>query len=327
VVVCFSHDHILPCGADTCPDREGAQTCAQRLRLADPETRSTVRRTASAAIIVALALGSLSGCFALPQATDGAEEQQPTSSPTPKAERYSEYAEVGDCWQSTFLRLKQATTWSGGAAVDCAKEHQTYTYFVGELGFDDEHFYSAIHPTDLLLDAANELCASEFLEQFQAPVVPGRLSWFGLPPTRAEWKAGEHRIRCDMVLLPLGSDYLDPSELDNLPDNGDLKRAIEAGDYELCLTGDGYHPYDEEETDIVDCSDDDYYWRLDSYSVYDAADTVPYPGESAIDEFAWSRCDEGRARKGEELFYYGIDEDSWNYGYRVTECWFTTVCI
>lgn len=291
-----------------------------------PNYWSTVRRTASATVIVALAMTSLSGCFLLPQTSEAADEQ-PTSTPSPTAERYSEYAEVGDCWESTYLRIKQATTWTGGAPVDCAEEHQTYTFFVGELGFEDEHFYSAIHPTERILTAANDLCANAFLEQFQGPEIPGRLMWFALPPKRAEWDAGEHRIRCDLALQPLGDDYLAPSELDSFPDMDDFDRAINRGQYDLCLTGDGYHPYDEGETELVDCSDGEYYWRLDSYAVYDAAETEPYPGEAVVDEFAWSHCDERRARDGEELFYYGIDEENWGYGYRVTECWFTTVGI
>ena len=251
------------------------------------------------------------------------------STPEPRASsaRYSEYAEIGNCWEATFLRLRQSTTWSGSAPVDCNADHQTYTYFVGELATPVEGSYSGVSPTDRILDAASDLCGAAFIDEFHGEEVPARLTWFSYPPKRAEWDAGEHRIRCDLVLLSLGDDYLSPGTLDDLPDIDDLEDAIDDGEYDLCLTGEGVHPYDEAETEIVDCAVGDYYWRLDSFSYYDAGPGEPFPGEDVVDEYAWQQCDERHTRDDEEPFYYSIDEESWNLGYRFLECWFSTVGV
>lgn len=267
----------------------------------------------------------LGGCFVLPVSPPG-PPTNPTSTSEADAEpeKYIDYGQVGDCWVAQFRQVSMWTTWHGDAPVDCGEAHQLYTFHLGELAVAPEEPYDGSSATPDMVAAARDYCMVAFLAEYGADSTPGLLTSVSMPPAPEEWDAGERRIRCDIATFMVGDDFLYP-ELGDLADAAGLPDAIAAGDYDLCLTGEGYYPYDGDATVIVDCDDEEYYWRLDSIAHYEADMLAAYPGDQVLDDYAWEHCDESRARDDEEIFYYPVVEEGWDYGARTSECWFSTI--
>lgn len=301
-----------------------ARTGRQPLAWAIPEAWSTVRRIASAVLITALALGSLSGCFLLPQAP----RDEPRDRETAEAEEAHAdgFALIGDCWEGSSEDMGEWSAWEGDGPVDCDENHQAYTFFSGELTVDIDEAWEDGSVTSELGLAVSELCTPKFAE-LGVPDAAARVIWFFFVAPEGDWEDGDHRVRCDVALTALDSDWYDPAledlpaDIDDLMDDIDDNPAV----YEVCVIGDGFGPYESTEAYYSDCDSDEYYWRYAGDAEYDQPPGAPFPDSEHLYGFADDVCADFGARGSEVVLPYVPNGESWKLGDRSVYCWFSTI--
>ena len=283
-----------------------------------------MRRTASLALIAALALGTLTGCFVLPQAPiaqpdkDEPAEEELTPGTT--------LGTTGDCWETNYADMAAWATWEGGGPVDCDEPHQSYTLFAGELEADVDEPFTDGEMSAELSAATVEQCREEMLE-FGVPAGAQRASFYFFVATEDDWEDGEHSIRCDIAVSEIDSEYAEP-DLENLPDDiADLVDDIEENpiSYELCVIGDSYGPFESNEAYLADCDGDDYYWRFAGSADYTDDLSAPYPSDEQLFAYADTACADFGARGDETLLPYVPSQEMWDYGQRFVSCWYSLV--
>ena len=279
-----------------------------------------MRRIASAAVITTLALGTLSGCFLLPEAPD----PKPEASETEEAEADSDgFAAIGDCWDTNFADMAEWSSWEGDGPVDCDEDHHSYTYFVGELEADVQQGWDDGSTTSELAGAVSDQC-SPLLVELGVPETAARAGLYFFVAPEDDWEDGDHRIRCDVAVSAVDSDWNEP-ELEELPaDIDDLIDDVDenAVDYELCILGDGYGPYDSNEAYIADCGGD-YFWRYAGPVEFPSAAADPYPSEDTLYAYSDTECATLGMRDDEAVLPYIPSPDGWDEGYRDITCWFS----
>jgi hypothetical protein len=285
---------------------------------------SSIVRAAAALAIASMAVVGLGGCFLLPLAP---HRPTATATPSPRGEDAAAAPQTGDCWTGTHRHYADWASWEGEAAVPCTERHQSYTYAAADLDEAVEEPYDSVGVTGELLDAASNQCEAAFDEQFDVDMSTSRIGLYFFVPTEDEWDDGDHTIRCDVAALDLGSDYLDP-DLADLPEEIDSFMGDAAHHelaYRLCVAGDGYGPYESTETEILDCTEGDYYWRLGGQVEFPADDSTPYPLDATLFDFALDNCPALGIKPGETVLPYTPTKEYWAYGSREIECWFSLI--
>jgi hypothetical protein len=280
-----------------------------------------VRRLASAAVITTLALATLSGCFLLPEAPDATPE--PTE--TEQVQAGDGFAAIGDCWNTNYSDMAEWSSWQGDGPVNCDEQHHSYTYFVGELEAEVDEAWHDGAITAELASAVSDECAPH-RDALGVPDDAGRVGGYFFVAPESDWENGDHRIRCDLAVSAIDSDWREP-ELEELPaDVDDLVSDIDRHprSYELCLIGDGYGPYDSTEAYLADCGAD-YYWRYAGTVEFPSPAGVPYPAEDQLYGLADSECSTLGLRSGETALSYPPSAEGWDAGYRDVTCWTTTL--
>jgi len=271
-------------------------------------------RFAATLALAALVAGSLGGCFLLP-----------SNQNAPTRDRGAIGAVEGDCWATNVDDLIEWSTWQGDDPVECNRDHQSYTFFVGELEARIDDAWDGVSMSDELVGAVSELCLPK-LDELLGTTDAARIELFFFATSPTEWEAGERVVRCDLALLAAGSDYFAPdiatlpTDIDQLLD--DVRN--EPRRYQLCLTGDGYGPHDSREARYADCTDD-YDWRFGGTVEYPASLDAEYPAEETLLEFADDECAALGAEGDETVLPYLPFPDDWQYGDRSIECWFSLV--
>ena len=282
---------------------------------------SITRAVASLATASLLTLG-LGGCFLLPLSVHG-----PTASaaPSTRGEDAAAAPRTGDCWEATHRHLADWSSWEGRDPVPCSEPHQSYTYLVTELTAQVEPAYDSGAVTGELLAAASAQCNDDLEREFGWDGQSSRLGLYFFVPTEDEWDAGNRDIRCDVAMLDLGSDYLDP-ELADLPAGIDELIDDAASDgltYAICVYGDGYGPYESTETELIDCDGGDYSWRLGGTIEFPADEGSAYPDADALYAYGVDHCPTLGMERGETPLPYTPTAEYWGYGEHSIECWFS----
>ena len=279
-----------------------------------------MNRAIPSAVIGALLLTSLSGCFLLPEAPD----PEPQSSETEEVEtEHDGFAEIGDCWDTNYSDLAEWQWWEGDGPVDCDDDHNSYTYFVGELEADVDAAWEDGGITSELINAVSDQCQPHLLD-LGIPDSAARAVGYFFVTEEEDWEDGDHRIRCDVAVSAIDSDWND-QELEELPaDISDLADDIAGNSrsYELCILGDGYGPWDSNEAYIADC-EGDYFWRYAGPIEYPSAAADPYPSEDTLYAYAGTECATLGMRDGEAVLPYIPSPAGWDEGYRDITCWFS----
>jgi hypothetical protein len=278
-------------------------------------------RLVQAAAAVALVAG-LGGCFLLPVA-DAGEEQEKTETSTQAVERAPE---AGDCWTGEYTSYMTWASWKGDDAVDCGESHQSYTYAISNAlaGFDESYPLNGMNAeaSTLAYESCNSLLA-KFLHHNLPDWPRVETYWFG--PSMQQWHNGERWVRCDLVIMELGSSIFE-STMVELPENAsELVDALADNvDYfDVCVDTDdgwsGWGPYESESAVYSDCSVDPM-WRLHGFELYPADWEAPYPGREALEQFVSEGClaDVAPDKPG---FTYYPDESMWDEGDRSVTCW------
>lgn len=277
-----------------------------------------MRRLAPATAIAVLLLTSLSGCFLIPQAP------QPEAGSGGAAA--NGFGNIGDCWEAKYADLAEWSSWEGDGPVDCNENHQSYTFFVGELETEVTSAWQDGSLTDELATAISDECAPHLLD-LGVPDSAARAGGYFFVAPEKEWENGDHRIRCDVAVSALDSDWSKP-KLEKLPaDINDLVADIDKNSrsYELCLMGDGYGPYDSTEAYYMDCATGDYYWRYAGEVEYPSDAPDPYPTPESFSAFAEIDCAALGLRADETVLPYFPSQEMWDSGYRAVTCWFSLV--
>lgn len=270
--------------------------------------------------IGSLLLTSLSGCFLLPEG--------PSASSTHVVEgerEAAEFAAVGDCWEAEAGDLAEWAAWEGGDAVDCAGDHQSYTYFAGDLKTEVAEPWDDGAISDELAAALSAQCAVHLRKLGITPAAQRVAPYYFVAPEDA-WEQGDHSFRCDLAVTALRSDWYDP-ELEDLPaDIDDLVDYVDRHPiaYEFCLVGDSFGPYESYEAYLADCGGE-YYWRFAESVYLDYAVGDPYPSEDELNDFATAACPESGAREGERPLYYLPSHEMWDADYGYVDCWYSLI--
>ena len=271
-------------------------------------------RLATSLALAALVMPTLGGCFLLPSNQNG-----------PTRDRGAIGAAEGDCWATNIEDMTEWSTWQGESPVECNRDHQSYTFFVGELDARIDDPWNGESMSDELANAVAELCRPK-LDELLGTTDAARIELFFFATSPTEWEAGERVVRCDLALIAAGSDYFAP-DIDTLPTDIDQLLddvRAEPRRFELCLTGDGYGPYDSGEAQYADCTDF-YDWRFGGTVEFPASLNAEYPAEQALREFADDECAALGAEGDETVLSYLPLTDDWQLGYRTIECWFSLV--
>lgn len=280
-----------------------------------PSSTSRVVSLLAAASFVLLGLG---GCFLLPLGP-GADRTPSTS-----GEDAAAGPKAGDCWEATHRHLADWSSWKGDGPVPCDEHHQAYTYLAADLEAEVDEAYDDNGVTNELLAAASDQCDAAFASQFDLDVKTSRLGIYFFVPDEDAWDDGDRSVRCDVALLDIGSDYVDP-DLADLPRKIDRLIAEAKHDglaYGVCLVGDGYGPFESAETVLADCNGD-YYWRLGGYLEYPGDDATPYPSGDRLTDYGMDECPSLGIERGETVLPYAPTEQYWNLGARSIQCWFS----
>lgn len=287
---------------------------------------SSLARLAASITIASFVAVGLGGCFALPFLP-----HRPSASPTstPKEHKADKPtgSETGDCWEATYRNMAEWSNWEGDGPVPCDERHQSYTYLSTAFDGDVSTPYDADGMTVELQDATSDQCDRAFDDQFDWGDKAPLIGVYFFVPTQEEWDAGNHTIRCDIGLLAIGSDYLQP-KLEDLPDTmadlaSDIKENPEA--YGLCVIGNGAGPYESRQTELVNCGDGDYYWRYGGTVDYPAGASIPFPDDKTLNDYANDECPSLGIESGESVLSYNPSADSWAAGDRTIQCWFSLV--
>ena len=282
-----------------------------------------MNRFIPAAAIGVLLLTSLSGCFLLPQAP----EPKPSHSEEAEAEPEDDgVAGIGDCWDTNYTDMAEWSVWEGDGPVDCDEDHNSYTYFAGELDADVEVAWEDGDITSELAQAVSDECAPHRLD-LGIPEDAARVGGYFFVTAEDDWEDGDHGFRCDIAVSELDSDWNNP-DLEELPaDIGDLVDDIDdhAEAYALCLIGDAYGPYESTEAYYADCAEGDYYWRFAGSVEYPSASGDAYPSDDALSAFADTECAALGIHGDETVLPYTPSPDGWDAGYRDITCWFSTI--
>lgn len=289
----------------------------------------SINRLVLSAVIGAALLGSLSGCFLLPAgpAIQQSSERDDDDSEDDKNEKpaSTDFATVGDCWQVRAVELAEWSVWEGDEPVNCNKDHQSYTFFAGELKAEVENAWQGGDITDELVAAVAAQCAIN-LRKLGVPLAAARVGSYFFVAPEDEWEDGNHSIRCDVAVTALDSDWYDP-DLEDLPNDIDeLIDDIEENEvsYEFCLIGDAFGPYESSEAYLADCGGV-YYWRFEEAVYFDALPDDPYPSDADLYAFGEASCPASHARDGEEPLYYVPSREMWASDLRYVDCWYSTI--
>jgi len=278
-----------------------------------------MRRLQALACIALVA--SLSGCFLLPTAEEA--EQEPQITATQQAERMPE---VGDCWTADYTSFLNWTAWKGDDAVDCGDAHQSYTFAISTVfeDFDDGYPLNGMdaEASTLAYESCNSLL-SRFLEQHLGGWPRLETYYFG--PSAQQWRQGERWLRCDLVVMELGSSLYESTLADLPEDSSELVDALAQSDdyFDLCVDTEegwtGWGPLESESAVYSNCSVDPM-WRLHGFEIYPGEWEAPYPGAQALEQFVSDEClvDVPADKPG---YSYYPDEDMWDEGDRSVTCW------
>lgn len=275
------------------------------------------------ALVAALVLSTLSGCFLLPTA-----DEQPASAPTSTADATEPATpEVGDCWTTTDYNWGLWQSWRGDPAVDCDEDHESYTYAVLDLLGEFDEIYLAngfviAEPAQRALDN----CSEELDNFMGAPISElARIVAQYYLPSKSEWKAGARWVRCDALVYEVGSSLYEPVFAELPADESELIDALdEDADYfDFCLDTDegftGYGPYVSDTAVYSNCAADPM-WRLDGFDTIPGEYNSEYPGDDVIAQYASDGClaDMDPTQWG---YAHYPDSESWFTGDRSITCW------
>lgn len=288
-------------------------------------TPRTPARLLAAVALSSIVLASLSGCFLLPVAPSAQQTQEAENDKKDEDAEGTEYASIGDCWQAEATDMAEWAAWEGGDPVDCADDHQSYTFFAGELKNDVDEAWEDGGMSSELASAVSAQCDVNLRKLGITPEAQRVALYFFVAP-EDEWDDGDRSIRCDLTVTAIDSDWYDP-ELEDLPaDIDDLVDDIDKNpvSYEFCLIGDGFGPYESSEAYLADC-DGEYYWRFAEAVYLDYVFGDPYPTEDELFAFAEEACPASGARDGEEPLYYVPSPEMWDEDYGYVDCWYSTI--
>lgn len=105
---------------------------------------------------------------------------------------------VGDCYDYKANDTKAEAAAAG--PVDCGAKHTAQTYWVGTL---PDSFGNPAKASGAAQLAATKPCTTAAVHQFVGLVdrsMPSRFQTIEVFPSRAQWKAGERWVRCDVIL-------------------------------------------------------------------------------------------------------------------------------
>ena len=276
------------------------------------------------AVLVVALVASLGGCFLLPVADEVNDESTSQSSTSTSATDPA--PEAGDCWTGEYTSFLNWTSWKGDDAVQCGESHQSYTFAISNVFADFDDGYPFNGTDEQAATLAYESCTSllaKFLHQHLSDWTRVETYWFS--PSAQQWHRGERWLRCDLVIMELGSSIFE-SQIADLPDDAsELVDAIdENADYfDVCVDTDegwtGWGPYDSASAVYSECSADPM-WRLHGYDLYPGEWKAPYPGTDALEQFVSENCLADLAPEKPGYSYYPL-EDMWDEGDRAVTCW------
>ena len=291
------------------PDWVEARACPLALLWA-------IMRLLQAAVCAAL-VATLGGCFLLPTA-----DEQPKPTATPDAA-----PQVGDCWEGEYTSYQTWTYWHGDEPIDCEERHQSYTFAISDAfedGYDAYPFGGfQLDETGLI---AYDACRA-LLTDFLGAEISGwaRLETSFFAPSAAEWREGARWLRCDLMLLKIGSSIFE-GELQRLPDDAsELVDDLDENDdaFDFCVeTPDGWYelgPYYSADAYYADCTVDPM-WRLLDFAYMPGDYQTPYPGDAAVQQFVADTCFSGGPTVAPFAADYP-DEQLWKDGWSNVSCW------
>ncbi|MFM9918664.1 septum formation family protein [Lacisediminihabitans sp. H27-G8] len=282
--------------------------------------QSRILRVVAAGLLIP---GLLSGCAFLPLVNTVAE----------KVNGSSVLPSVGDCWHTDFTTIDSDYTWTSGHPVDCATDHQSYTYAVPVLAkslprtlVDD----STGSVRDDIDSAAFESCdaaSAHFLPS--STLQESRLEPGYFLPSEAAWAAGARWVRCDFAIIAYGSSFSDP-RLEKLPAKiSEFVRDAESRPeiFALCVntteSTDSSDPFSSDSATYADCAKDPQ-WREASEDALPGDDGAPFPSEKVRNAFDQAHCGDPADAAGVVWVTYEPTADTWKSGDRIVECWVAT---
>lgn len=278
------------------------------------------RRILACAAAVAIT-GLLAGCAALFPLVNTVTEKVNGSLVTPV---------VGNCWRTDFTTIDSDYTWTSGRPVDCATDHQSYTYAVTSLS--KKLSRTLVDPatgyvTDEIDTAAWDSCdaaSPHFLPS--SAVRETRLEQGYFLPSDAAWAAGARWVRCDFAIIAYGSTLADP-RLEKLPaDISSFERDVQNTPeiFAMCITTSeetaSSDPLGSETAKFADCAKNPQ-WSEASEDYLPGEDAAPFPSEKVRNAFDQANCGDPADAAGQVWVTYEPTVDSWKLGDRTVECW------
>lgn len=267
--------------------------------------------------------GALAACAFDPPPPVPPTMPEPVASTTPSP--ITVLPKVGDCWNEPDYEVASSWRWwQGSASVDCADEHNSITYVIGEVG--DEFAYDdtkgPMELTDEQIGTITRICTPA---EWQGIGLRegSRATFFWYLPTPDEWASGDRWLRCDVAVVALGP--LTPKTLELLPATADEVRPGIADQYRLCL--DTAHPavvygpwYDPDGNVAVTC-DREAQWE---FGLRIQVPDGPFPGDEALRAMGEQACQELVNSRTPERWGATLafpDEQTWTQGSRSLRCW------
>jgi hypothetical protein len=279
------------------------------------------RRRLAAIFAVLAVAASLTGCTSI---SDGVHQFQHTLANL-RAPR------VGQCWKETYDQYTSWYSWKGSAPVDCATDHEIYTYAVRAILPDAKGSWK---DSDGIVRSDVDNAAYEICQDAQTKFLPGLgpraylLYPNYLLPSVAEWKAGAHWVRCDIAQVMIGSEIAAP-KLQLLPfDVASLVNAFKTDPktFDYCVNDSADVRSDPlgDHAVYADCERDPDWTLVANVSIPDP-NVHAYPGKAALQAVASTECDQKfdtATRHTLDLFPTKTmwnDEDN-----REVECWLSS---
>ena len=266
--------------------------------------------------IVAVAI-SLAGCSLLP----GIPAAKSSPAPTKPVS--------GQCWNATTTQAADWADWEGTSAVACTSSHTLYTYEVGAISGETSSTWAASGDSTQLSPEvqtkADDACSISKL-------LP-HLKWnqqlieqYFFVPTKAEWKAGQRWVRCDVGVLATGT-TLDNESFTALPSKiSSLVSSVKSDPqrYEFCMNSTesvtDIGPLDNPEATLGDCSKSPQ-WRLATRGNLPEAAGAPFPADATANTESTKICAPAATGAGQIWLAYLPSKTDWTTGDREVDCW------
>ncbi|HEX3678266.1 MAG TPA: septum formation family protein [Galbitalea sp.] len=266
--------------------------------------------------VVAVAI-SLAGCSLLPGI--------PAAKATPAAAK----PVSGQCWNATTTQAADWTDWQGTSAVVCTSSHTLYTYQVGKISGETSSSWAASGDGSQLSPEvqtkADDACSISTL-------LP-HLKWnqqlieqYFFVPTKAEWKAGQRWVRCDVGVLATGT-TLNNESFTALPNKiSTLVKSVDSDPlrYEFCVNSSeavtDIGPLDNPDATLGDCSKDPQ-WKLATRGNLPEAAGAPFPDDATANTESTKICAPAATGDGQIWLAYLPTKTGWASGDREVDCW------